>query len=109
MISFRPHKILFKQASAGSTDENGVWQEGSNSFIDDNIHCRVENNGRARTIILPDGTSFAYSYLVLLDADVREFVYGELIQVQDKVGNIIIKEMVVQGFFRNQLNSKLYL
>lgn len=109
MISFRPHKILFKQASAGSTDENGVWQEGSNSFIDDNILCRIESNGKARPIVLPDGNSYVYSYVVYLDIDVRDFHYGEIVQIQDNNGTIIIQSMEVKGFFRSQLNSKLYL
>lgn len=108
MISLRPHIILYRQASAGSTDENGIWQEGSNSF-EGNIPCRAKSNGRARAIVLPDGQSYVYSYIVYLDADVRDFPIGEFIRVQDEVGNIIINEKQVQGFNRGQLNSKLYL
>ena len=109
MISFRPHKILYTRTTEGSINDEGIFVEGVNELVDDNIPCRIESNGKARPIVLPDGNSYVYSYVVYLDIDVRDFHYGEMVQVQDNNATIIIQSMEVKGFFRSQLNSKLYL
>ena len=109
MISFRPHKILYTRTTEGSINDEGIFVEGVNELVDDNILCRIESNGKARPIVLPDGNSYVYSYVVYLDIDVRDFHYGEIVQIQDNNGTIIVQSMEVKGFFRSQLNSKLYL
>ena len=109
MISFRPHKILYTRTTEGSINDEGIFVEGVNELVDDNIPCRIESNGKATSIALPDGESYVYSYVVYLNNDVRDFNYGEIVQVQDNNETIIIQSMEVKGFFRSQLNSKLYL
>ena len=109
MISFRPHKILYTRTTEGSINDEGIFVEGVNELVDDNIPCRIESNGKAIIIALPDGGSYVYSYVVYLNNDVRDFNYGEIVQIQDNNGTIIVQSMEVKGFFRSQLNSKLYL
>ena len=80
MVTFRPHTLVLKQATAGHYASNGDWVEGSVARSRQ-IPCRFEPNGRAQTISLPDGTNYQYHYTIYLNPDVTiNPSYGDIVE-----------------------------
>lgn len=113
MFSFRPNYIKYSEDRInGWTWEN----EDSSDLVGDKIRmseellpCRSEINQKANTIILTNGTAYTYSYIIYLDLSVPEFHYGQLIRLYDENKNIISELLEVKGFFRGQLNCRLWV
>lgn len=109
MITLRPHSLSYKTTvSGGHYNENGDWHEAIVEFSE-KVACRYEPNGKANTIVMPDGASYAYSYVVYLDNSIaKDFRYGEVVRLFDTQGRQIA-EKVVAGFHKGQLNARIWL
>lgn len=103
---FRPHFIAKLSAQAGSYDANGDYIVG-NEIIGKKVSCRFEINNKAQTIQLKDGTTFCYNFVVYLDKDTEEFVYGDKCILYDNKG-VEIDTLIVKGFQRGQLHNRLW-
>ena len=110
MVSFRPHKMRVVERGNGAYDDNGTWHENEEIGHSDYIPCRYEPNGAARTVTLPDGTAYRYSYMVYLDVNPAFSVkYGDTIELTSQDGVVIAKEAKVLGFHRGQLDMKIWV
>ena len=108
MINFRPHKIQVVTSTNGGFDEFGIPLPDTEQT--EEMPCRIVPNGSAQQIRFDDGTAHIYSYSVYLDQDCRQFTIGEkvrLIGLDGLQDNDM--EFKVLGFFRNQLNARLWL
>lgn len=107
MVSFRPH-TLQKVSSQGAYDAHGDYIVGGQT-VGNPVPCRYEPNGQARTIILPDGKAYSYSYTVYLDVNPNLGIqYGDRIRLTSQDGNMI-GEFEVKGFHRGQLDMKIWV
>ena len=108
MLDFRPHKLLAVTFISGGEDEDGVPLPDEESV--EEIPCRIESNGSARQVTFEDGIAHDYSFSVYLDQDCREFKVGDKVRLVGLDGFIKSdKEFKVLGFFRNQLNARLWV
>ena len=108
MVDFRPHTLRLMNAGGGSYDSARNWVE-TEGTPSDPIPCRYEPNGAARTINLPDGTAYRYSYVVYLDVDPSLVIkYGDRIELTSQDG-VVIGVFMVYGFHRAQLDMKIWV
>ena len=107
MVQFRPHTLNIIRSSGGSYDALGRYVLGSDSVIE-GVECRYEPNGKANTIVLEDGKTYVYSFLVYLNVDCPDISYGDVIKLFKQDGSLVGK-FTAQGFHRGQLNAKLWL
>ena len=108
MLNFRPHKLQVVSYTGGGLDENGVPQPDTETV--EEMPCRIEPNGSAQQISFEDGTAHIYTYSIYLNQDCREFAIGEKVRLFGLDGEIDNdKEFKVLGFFRNQLNARLWV
>lgn len=108
IVSFRPHKISYKIISEqGYYNDEGVWIVGQDQWSE-LCPCRYEGNGKANSIVLQDGNSYIYSYVVFLNLDTRDFQIGEQVKLYD-LNDKELSVYTVKGFHRGQLNCKLWL
>ena len=108
MLDFRPHKLQVVTYTDGGTDEHGMPIPDTEST--EEMPCRIVPNGSAQQIRFEDGTAHVYSYSIYLDLDCREFHIGDKVKLIGLDGEIDNdKEFRVLGFFRNQLNSRLWV
>ena len=108
MLDFRPHKLQVVTSTGGGFDENGIPLPDVEST--EEMPCRIIPNGSAAQIRFDDGTAHIYSYSIYLDQDCRQFHVGEkvrLIGLDGEQENDM--EFRVLGFFRNQLNARLWV
>ena len=108
MLDFRPHKLKVITFTAGGFENDGTPIADTEST--EEMPCRIVPNGSAQQIRFEDGTAHVYSYSVFLDQDCREFKIGERVKLIGLDGEIDNdKEFTVLGFFRNQLNARLWV
>ena len=109
MLSFRPHKLRVITFTSGGVDEDGVMLPDTESF--EELPCRIESNGSAGQVRFEDGVAHNYSYSIYLDQDCRTFNVGENVRLSGLDGEELEndKEFEVIGFFRNQLNARLWV
>ena len=108
MLDFRPHKLQVINFTAGGYDENGVPLPDTEDT--EELPCRIVPNGSAAQVHFEDGVAHNYSYTIYLNQDCRQFHVGEkvkLIGLDGEQEND--KQFVVLGFFRNQLNARLWV
>ena len=109
MLSFRPHKLQVVTSVSGGVDEDGVMLPDTESF--EEMPCRIEPNGSAGQVHFEDGVARNYSYTIYLDHDCRTFKAGEKVRLFGLDGDELEndKQFEVIGFFRNQLNARLWV
>lgn len=108
MIDFRPHTLRAVITTGGGTDENGFPVPDTVETVD--IPCRIEPNGSAQRVRFSDGIARNYSFTVYLDQGCREFSVGDKVRLIGLDGLIENdREFEVLGFFRNQLNARLWV
>lgn len=107
LVSFRPHTIRRIEDGDGYYDNDGNFIESSESY-GAMVECRYEPNGKASTIVLPDGIVATYSYMVYLCTDCPEFEYGDIVELFDQEGKSKGRFKVF-GFHRGQLDAKLWV
>ncbi len=108
MLNFRPHKLQVITFTAGGYDANGVPLSDTEAI--EELPCRIESNGSAAQVHFEDGVAHNYSYSVYLDQDCRQFHVGEKVKLIGLDGELENdKEFEVLGFFRNQLNARLWV
>lgn len=108
-VSFRPHKLQATVYTNGGIDENGVPQPDTESTVE--IPCRFEPNGSAQPIRFADGTAHIYSYTVYLNRDCPTFKVGDKVRLIGVDGNAVEndREFRVLGFFRYQMNARIWV
>ena len=108
MFDFRPHKIQVITFTSGGRDEDGVMLPDTESM--EELPCRIIPNGSASQVRFEDGIAKNYSFSVYLNQDCREFHVGEKVRLIGLDGQIDSdKQYKVIGFFRNQLNARLWV
>ncbi len=108
LVDFRPHCLHLIRKGEGAYDGNGDWQEASDGLAAC-IPCRYEPNGAARTITLPDGNAYKYSYMVYLNVNPKlEIKYGDIIELISQDGKNM-GQYEVKGFHRGQLDMKVWV
>lgn len=108
LVSFRPHCLHLLEKGEGAYDANGDWVESTEKVVA-KVHCRYEPNGSARTIPLPDGTIYKYSYTVYLCVNPSlPIKYGDIIKLYSQDGDCIGR-YEVKGFHRGQLDMKVWV
>lgn len=105
MFSFRPHEIGVLHRTEGSIDNEGNYTQGECYWS--YYKCRIERNQKAETIVLDDGTSYEYSYVVYLDLTTDDFICGESVRLYRD--NLLIDTKVIRGFTKGQLDCRLWL
>lgn len=100
-----PHSLWLLVREAGSYDEAGDWQAGSEAY-EYVGKCEAVSAGKATEVALPDGTTALYSYTVYMQPDVREMRHGDTIKL---VMNGDERVMTVKGFHRYQHQVKLWV
>ena len=106
VLQLKPHKLSFLISSQGYEDENGDYHTGNDVWSDYEIDCGVVSSGKSTEIKFEDGKVDYYSYTITLPRHCREFHRGERIRISFSGGTQ--KELVVKGFFRYQLQSKIW-
>lgn len=107
LVSFRPHSISVLNVEKGSYDSKGDYIPSREAWSG-RIPCRYEPNGSARTIPFGDGKNYVYDYTVYIDRSCPQIEYGQKVELFDESGNTIGR-FSVRGFYRNQLNAKLWV
>lgn len=108
LVSFRPHSLRLYRKGQGSYNTIGDWVENA-EVIRDNVPCRYEPNGAARTITLQDGKEYAYSYMVYLNVDPNLIIkYGDIIELFSQERRSMGR-FEVKGFHRGQLDMKVWV
>lgn len=109
MINFRPHKIQAITFVSGGFDADGVMLPDEERI--EEFACRIEPNGSAGRVHYEDGIARNYSYTIYLDSDCRTFKVGEKVRLFGSEGESFEndKQFEVLGFFRNQLNARLWV
>ena len=109
MLNFRPHKLQVITFTSGGYDENGVPLPDTEAT--EELECRIEPNGSAAQVRFDDGVAHNYSYSIYLNQDCRTFKVGEKVILfgQDGLPLENSKQFEVVGFFRNQLNARLWV
>ena len=109
MLDFRPHKLQVVTFVSGGVDQDGVMLPDTESV--EEVPCRIEPNGSASKVRFDDGVARNYSYLIYLDHDCRTFSVGEKVKLYGVDGEELEndKQFEVIGFFRNQLNARLWV
>lgn len=109
MLDFRPHKLQVVLFAPGGYDEDGAPLPDAEST--EEIPCRIESNGSASQVKFEDGVAHNYSYSIYLDHDCRTFKVGEKVRLFGLDGQPLenSKQFEVIGFFRNQLNARLWV
>lgn len=108
MFSFRPHILKAVTYVSGGKDSKGRPLPDTESVVE--IPCRIESNGSAAQVHYKDGVAHNYSFMVYLNSDCREFHIGDKVRLCGLDGQIENdKEFEVLGFFRNQLNARLWV
>lgn len=108
-MDFRPDTLQVITFTAGGVDEDGSLLPDEESS--EEMRCRIEPNGSAGKVIYNDGVAHNYSYAIYLDHDCRTFKVGEKVNLFGADGSKLEndKQFEVIGFFRNQLNAKLWV
>ncbi len=108
MLSFRPHTLRVVTHTGGGYDEMGQPIADNESV--EEVPCRIEPNGSAQEVYFDDGVARNYSFTVYLDQDCREFHVGEKVRLVGLDGLVENdRQFEVKGFFRNQLNARLWV
>ena len=109
MLDFRPHKLQVVTFTSGGVDEDGVMLPDTENT--EELPCRIESNSSAGQVRFSDGVAHNYSYLIYLDQDCRTFSIGEKVRLYGVDGEALEndKQFEVIGFFRNQLNARLWV
>ena len=109
MLDFRPHKLIVRTFTGGGLDEHGVPVPDSEST--EEIPCRIVPNGSSQQVRFEDGVAHNYSFSIYLNQDCREFKVGDRVRLVGLDGVEVEndKEFEVIGFFRNQLNARLWV
>ena len=107
MVSFRPHTLDLIVSKPGGYDDLGRYVSGK-EVVTQGIDCRFEPNGKANTIVLEDGRTFVYSYMVYLNVDCPDISYGDEVELFNQQG-VSVGRFTAQGFHRGQLNSRLWV
>lgn len=108
LVSFRPHKLRIITKGEGYYDKKRDWIEGKREYSD-YYPCRYEPNGAARTIALPDGQEYRYSYMIYLNIDGPMLQFGDTIELVSQDGTVIGGDFEVKGFHRGQLDAKVWV
>lgn len=107
VITLRPHILQYKVFTEGYEDSNGDYHEGVERW-EGYIPCdAVPANGKSNEMQFEDGKVKKYSYVVYLDANVRNFSIGEIVRIRLLGGNVM--EFDVKGFQRWQMQCKLWV
>lgn len=109
MLDFRPHKLQVVTFVSGGVDADGVMLPDTESV--EEMPCRIESNGSAGQVRFSDGVARNYSYSIYLNQDCRTFSVGEKVRLFGLDGEALEndKQFEVIGFFRNQLNARLWV
>lgn len=109
MLNFRPHKLQVILHVGGGLDEDGVPLPDIETV--EEMSCRIESNGSAAQVRFNDGVARNYSYSIYLNQDCRTFSVGEKVRLfgLDGIPLENDKQFEVIGFFRNQLNARLWV
>lgn len=108
MLNLRPHILKAVTFVSGGKDSFGRPLPDTETVTE--IPCRIESNGSASQVHYEDGVAHNYSFMVYLNNDCREFHVGDKVRLSGLDGNIDSdKEYEVLGFFRNQLNARLWV
>lgn len=107
MIDIRPHTIVLHSDGEGHYDASGDWIAGG-SVASEPVPCRYEDNGKAETIRLDDGSDYRYTYVVYLDVDCPDYRKGQTVELFGGRGGSLGR-FTVQGFHRRQLHSVLWV
>ena len=102
MVTFRPHTLVLKQATAGHYESNGDWSVGSVARSK-RIPCRFEPNGGAQTISLPDGTNIYLNPDVTINPS-----YGDIVEYFSQDGRSQ-GEFEIKGVHRYQLGLRIWV
>ena len=108
MLQFRPHILKVITYVSGGKDNLGRPLPDTETVTD--VPCRIEPNGSASQVHYEDGVAHNYSFLVYLDKDCPELHINDRVRLSGLDGDISNdKEFTVLGFFRNQLNAKVWV
>lgn len=129
VIDFRPHRFKYRmqgvmqravrnecgmltegnsivlESTKGYVDENGDYVSAKSSFSP-YYRCNAVPNGGNATVKNAEGRSIEYSFTIYADKSIKDFVYGELIQL-DRCG--ILYELTVKGFHRYRGFAKIWV
>jgi len=107
IFEFRRDELFFEQVTDGYYDKRGNWHEGSREWISLGKCGSQPAMGENPQIQIPDGSLTVYEYILHLDRNCREFLYGENVKVAINGGTERVYKVI--GFQRGQLQSKLYI
>jgi len=109
MLDFRPHLLKVANITKGGKDALGQPLSDIEQWED--VPCRIEANGSGNQVVYLDGVARNYSYAIYLNQDCREFRRGEKVRLFGLVDVELKgdKQFEVLGFFRNQLNARLWV
>lgn len=109
VLNFAAHHMDYEIVTNGYTDEEtGDYIKGKSEWHD-GYDCDVVPAGKANTLSIPDGSLHPYSYTVYnLPKNCREFHYGDKIRIHFYKGDEV-REFLVLGFHRYQLQSKIWI
>lgn len=108
LLDFAAHTLDYLHVTDGYEDDNGDYVEGSEEWVENYCKCDIVPAGKANVITIPDGSAKNYSYTIYnLPRACRDFEYGDKIRV--KLFGNEVKEFVVLGFHRYQLQCKIWV
>ncbi|MBE6244261.1 MAG: hypothetical protein E7108_01900 [Bacteroidales bacterium] len=109
-MRFRPHILRYQVNAQGHDDENGNFVSDVAASMSEPIQCRWIPNGSGSTLSLPDenGGVQVYSYRIVLDLQMHDFHYGDVIYWVDVNGQILETKKVLKHH-RYQLYEQIWV
>ena len=95
VLDFAAHTLDYLHVTDGYEDDNGDYVQGSEEWVENYCKCDIVPAGKANVITIPDGSAKNYSYTIY---KIRVKLFGNE-----------VKEFVVLGFHRYQLQCKIWV
>lgn len=106
VLKLSSHTLYVSINSNGYEDENGDWHEGK-SVSTELCKCDVVPAGKANERVFEDGVKDTYSYIIYLPKDCQRIEKGAKVSV--KFADGVVREFLVKGFHRYQLQCKMWV
>lgn len=111
VMNFAPHTLDYLAVVPGHDDEDtGDHIHGSESWVEGYCKCDMVPAGSADTVTTPDGQVEPYSFTIYnLPRTCRKFAYGDKVRVKMFGNDEDVRELVVKGFHRYQMQCKMWV
>ena len=110
VLDFAAHTLDYFVRGQGYENEDGDYIKGEDSWVEDYAKCDIVPAGKANTITTTDGQIEPYSYTIYnLPVTCRKFNYGDKVRIKLYGSPDDVREFIVKGFHRYQMQCKMWV